>query len=155
MRDLNSEYVRKVSTSVNGCPYFRLLSMKLVELELGRSLLRIDLSEKHLQPFGVVHGGVFSSIIDAAAFWAVYSEVDEKSGMTTVDLKINYLAPAYKGTMMAEGRCIKLGKTIGLGEARIMDNEGRMLAHGTSTLMILKQFAFQSRDPLPLKFLGA
>lgn len=154
MKDLNPEYVRQVSTSVNGCPYFQLLSMKLVELEVGKSVLHIDLGKKHLQPFGVVHGGVFSSIIDAAAFWAVYSEAAEELGMTTVDLKINYLAPAYKGTMVAEGRCIKLGKTIGLGEARIMDDEGKMLAHGTSTLMILKQFPFQSTEPLPFKFLG-
>jgi uncharacterized protein (TIGR00369 family) len=154
MRELNPEYVEQIGASVNGCPYFQLLSMKLVQLQVGRSLLHIDLGLKHLQPFGVVHGGVFSSIIDAAAFWAVYSEADEDTGMTTVDLKINYLAPASKGTMIAEGRSIKLGKTLGLGEATVMDEEGRMLAHGTSTLMILQHFPFQSATPLPFKFLG-
>ncbi|MGC8908330.1 MAG: PaaI family thioesterase [Desulfomonilaceae bacterium] len=153
MRELNPQYVTEVSAGVNQCPYFQLLSMRLVELELGRAVLRIRLAEKHLQPFGVVHGGVFSSIIDAAAFWAVFSEVDEDTGMTTVDLKVNYLAPASQGVMIATGQRIKLGKTLGLAEATVTDEEGRILAHGTSTLIILPNFPFRGPTPLPPKFL--
>lgn len=153
MRELNPQYVREVSADVNQCPYFKLLSMRLVELELGRAVLHIHLAEKHLQPFGVVHGGVFSSIIDAAAFWAVYSEVDDGAGMTTVDLKVNYLAPASRGMMIAIGQRIKLGKTLGLAEATVKDEEGRVLAHGTSTVIVMPDFAFKHTSGLPPKFL--
>ena len=153
MRELNPQYVTEISAGVNHCPYFELLSMRLVELELGRAVLHIRLAEKHLQPFGVVHGGVFSSIIDAAAFWAVFSEVDEDAGMTTVDLKVNYLAPATQGLMIATGQRIKLGKTLGLAEASVTDEEGRILAHGTSTLIVLPHFPFRRADALPPKFL--
>jgi len=96
---------------------------------------------------------VFSTIIDAATFWAVYPEVDENSGMTSVDLKLNYLAPASKGKLIAEGRRIKLGKTLGLGEAEVRDENGRILAHGTSTLIILPDFPFLHDRPLPAKFI--
>jgi uncharacterized protein (TIGR00369 family) len=153
MRRINPEYVEIVSSVANQSPYFKLLSMQLKEFAVGRCLIEIPLHEKHLQPFGVVHGGVFSTIIDAAAFWAVYPEVDEDMGMTSVDLKINYLAPAVTGTLIAKGRRIKLGKTIGLGEAQVEDESGKILAHGTSTLMVLPGASFFHSEPLPRKFL--
>jgi uncharacterized protein (TIGR00369 family) len=152
MRKINPAYVKEVCRITSECPYFKLQSMKLLELDIGRSLLEIDLAEKHLQPFGVVHGGVFATIIDAAAFWAVFPEADENLGMTTVDLNLNYLAPATTGKLVAKGSCIKLGKTIGLGSAEVTDENGKMLAHGTSTLMMIPNFPFGHKD-LPSKFL--
>ncbi len=153
MGKLNPEYVQAVSDWVNRCPYFSLLSMSIRELALGYALIDIDLQNKHLQPFGAVHGGVFASIIDAAAFWAVFSEVDENAGMTTVDLKVNYLAPAQGGKLIARGRRIKLGKTLALGEAEVVNHEDKMLAHGTSTMMILRNREGARGGSLPPKFL--
>lgn len=152
MRKINAEYVERVSSITNQCPYFKLLSMRILELEVGRSLLEIDLQEKHLQPFGIVHGGVFASIIDAASFWAAYTEVGDDAGMTTVDLKLNYLAPAETGKLIARGRCIKLGKTLGLAEAKVTNERGKLLAQGTSTLMVIAGFDMKSTAPHPSKF---
>ena len=153
MPKINPEYVKAVRAHVNQCAYFSLLSMKLLDFDIGRSSLEISLETKHLQPFGVVHGGVFSSIIDAAAFWCLFAEVDESSGMTSVDLKLNYLAPAKNGKLIAKGKKIKLGKTLGLGEAKVTDQEGKVLAHGTSTLIVLPDFPLANSDQLPPKFL--
>ncbi|MEK6737265.1 MAG: PaaI family thioesterase [Planctomycetota bacterium] len=72
MRKLNPEYIERVTQFVNHSPYFELLSMKILDVGLGFSLLEVHLAEKHLQPFGFVHGGVYASIIDAAAFWALF-----------------------------------------------------------------------------------
>jgi acyl-coenzyme A thioesterase PaaI-like protein len=68
MKTPNPEFIKRVSEMVSTSPYFELLSMKLVDAGIGYSSLEIDLTQKHFQPFGTVHGGVFSSIIDAAAF---------------------------------------------------------------------------------------
>jgi uncharacterized protein (TIGR00369 family) len=152
MLKLNPDYVNSIKTNVNQCPYFTLLSMKLIDFDIASSLLEISLETKHLQPFGVVHGGVFSSIIDAAAFWCLFAEVDENCGMTSVDLKLNYLAPARNGKLIARGKKIKLGKTLGLGEAEVTDQDGKVLAHGTSTLIILPDFPLAGSDQLPPKF---
>ncbi len=153
MKRLNPDYVDTVRSVANQCPFFTLLSMKIIELELGSALLEIDVAEKHLQPFGVVHGGAFCTIIDAAAFWAVYPEVDENKGMTSVDVKMNYLAPAASGKLIARGRRVKLGKTLGLGEAEVVDQDGRLLAHGTSTLMVIPDFPFGDPESIPRKFI--
>ena len=155
MKKLNLEYIKRVNQLVNRSPYFELLSMKIKDVGQRFSVLEIDLGEKHLQPFGLVHGGVFASIIDAAAFWALFYEIeDQNAGATTVDLKLNYLAPAASGKLIAKGRQIKLGKTLGYAEAFVTDAKGKILAHGTSTLIILSGKGLASDPPLPPKFTG-
>jgi uncharacterized protein (TIGR00369 family) len=154
MPKINPEYREIVASTANRSPYFMLLGMQIRNFDIGTSLLEIDLEGKHLQPFGVVHGGVFSSIIDAAAFWAVYPEVPEEMSMTSVDLKLNYLAPATKGKLIARGTRIKIGKTLGLGAAEVTDETGKILAHGTSTLIVLPNRTFKNDGPLPPKFLS-
>ncbi|MGD1968791.1 MAG: PaaI family thioesterase [Desulfobacterales bacterium] len=154
MKKPNPEYIRRINEIVNDCPYFDLLSMKLLDVGIGYSLLEIELARKHLQPFGVVHGGVFASIIDAAAFWSVYYGIEDPDvGITTVDLKLNYLAPAVSGKLIASGRQIKVGKTLGYAEAQVKDQQEKVLAHGTSTVIILPGKALDADPPLPPKFL--
>jgi uncharacterized protein (TIGR00369 family) len=153
MRKLNQEYLQAVTDVANQCPYFRLLSMKIRELSLGRSLLEADVEEKHLQAFGYVHGGVFASIIDTAAFWAVFCDLDENMGITSVDLKLNYLAPVRMGKLTASGKRLKMGKTLGLGEAEIRSGDGRLIAQGTSTLIVLPGFGLAGGPSLPPKFI--
>jgi uncharacterized protein (TIGR00369 family) len=101
----------------------------------------------------MVHGGVFSSLVDATAFWAVFPLLAEGLGLTTVEMKLNYLAPVVTGRMTAVGRCLKLGKTLALGEAQVQDGEGRLLAHGTATLMVLPGLSLRDASECPPKFI--
>ena len=96
---------------------------------------------------------MYSSLVDAAAFWAVYPQIDEKAGLTTVELKLNYLAPSIKGRMIARGKSIRVGKTLCLGEASIEDGNGLLLAYGTATMMILDDLQIQGESAFPPKFL--
>ena len=153
MRKLNPDYLSAVSELANNCPYFRLLSMRLRALSPGSALLEAEMEEKHLQAFGFVHGGVFASIIDTAAFWSAFCDLDEDMGITSVDLKLNYLAPVRKGKLIARGRRLKMGKTLGLGEADIRSEDGKLIAQGTSTLIVLPGFGFANGSELPQKFL--
>ncbi len=153
MKKPNPEYLERVNQLVNRSPYFELLSMKIIDVGPGFSVLEVDLSQKHLQPFGFVHGGVFASIVDAAAFWSVFYQIEnQKTGATTVDLKLNYLAPAVSGKLIAKGRQIKLGKTLGYAEAEVIAESGNILAHGTSTLILLPGKGLTLDPPLPSKF---
>ena len=56
---------------VNEAPYFSLLSMKMMDVGIGFSLFDLEVDRKHFHPFGFAHGGVFASIVDSAAFWAM------------------------------------------------------------------------------------
>jgi uncharacterized protein (TIGR00369 family) len=151
---MNPAYIETVIPQVNDCPYFRLLSMEIKSLEWGKSHLEILVEKKHLQPFGMAHGGVYASLIDAAAFWAVYTQIEAGSEITTVELKVNYLAPASEGHFIAKGKSIKVGERICLGETLIENEEGRLLAHGTATMMITDSVRMQGKSRLPPKFLN-
>lgn len=153
MSKLNLQWVEQVLPVVNNSPYFRLQSMNLVELGDGVSRITIDVQEKHLQPFGIVHGGVFSTLIDAAGFWAAYTEIEDGLGMTTVEMKLNYLAPSSDGLLIGFGKKIKTGRTISLAEARIENEHGRLLAHGTVTLMSLADLSLTGQNGRVKKFI--
>jgi uncharacterized protein (TIGR00369 family) len=149
----NPEHVERLISTINASPYFQLLNMRVVEMGVAYSVVEINLARQHLQPFGIVHGGALASLIESATSWAVFYEIeDESAGVTTVDLKLNYLAPATAGRVIARGRRIKLGRTLGYAEATVTAEGGKILAHGTSTLMILAGKAPRMDAPFLPKF---
>jgi len=153
IKKLNPAHVAAIAKTVNTCPYFTLLSMELKSFDLGESHLEVEVQQKHLQPYGIVHGGVCASLADAAIYWAVYAGREETVGLTTLELKLNYLAPVSAGRMIAKGRSVKVGKSICLGEASVEDDKGNLVAHGTSTLMVLDSLKIHGQSQLPPKFL--
>lgn len=153
MRKINPEYIRSVTALANGCPFFQLLSMTMRELGKGHCLMETDVDEKHFQAFGYVHGGLYASLIDTAAFWAAFCDLGEREGITTVDLNVNYLTPVQSGKLLARGKLIKLGKTLGLGEASVTTGNGKLVAHGTTTIIVIPGLGLAQGKNLPPKFL--
>ena len=87
-----------------------------------------------------VHGGVYSALVDTAvggALSTLHEAAGGGVGQTTLDLNVSFLAGASEGDVLAEGRILKRGRSIAFGEARITDGEGRLLAVGRATYMIL------------------
>ena len=153
MKTLNPDYVKVVTGMANDSPYFRHLGMVISGLGLGEALVELDSRGHHLQIYWYVHGGVIASLADTAIFWSCFAELDEATGITTVDLKVNYLAPVADGKLSARGRRIRLGRTLGLGEAEIFNGDGKLVAHGTSSVIVLPGFHFPGNPKLPPKFL--
>ena len=153
MRQINPEWLAAMQARSNSSPYFNLQSMEIKEITPGASRVEIALAEKHLQPYGIVHGGVYSTLVDATGFWACFSLLEPGLGLTTVELKLNYLAPTKQGRLIGLGRCIKQGRNLGLADARVEDAEGPLLAHGTVTLMAQDNLPLDLQKELPPKFL--
>jgi uncharacterized protein (TIGR00369 family) len=137
MRILNTDHIKAVIDLINQGPYFQLLSMQVYELGLGYSKVMVDLERKHLNPFGGIHGGVYSSLIDTAAYWAVYCDVEESAGLISLDVQVDMLSAVKDGLLIVEGKLIKAGRSICKSEAMITDGNGKILAHGTSKQMII------------------
>ena len=135
MRKLNPKHVEAVISMINEGPYFRLLSMRVVEMGTGYSFVEVNLERKHLNPFGGVHGGVYASLIDTAAYWSVYCELDENVGFISLDLKVDNLAPVQTGKLLVKGRRIKVGRSVCVAEGVITSPKGSVLARGTSILL--------------------
>lgn len=136
---LRPDYVAALRETVRTADYPSLMSMELTAIDIDRCEITIDVAQKHFQPFGIVHGGVIATIVDTATFWAGFGRVGESDGLVNVDLKLNYLRPVTKGPMIAKGRCIKAGRQLSYTEASVFVGD-ELVAHGTSTLMILAGF---------------
>jgi uncharacterized protein (TIGR00369 family) len=133
----NPEYIQELIRIVKTSSFPHHISMSLAHIEVDRATVHLDLSDRHLQLFGIVHGGVLATLIDTATFWSVFMRLPEDAGLVNIDLKLNYLKPVIEGTLKAEGSAIRSGKTISYAEARVFDADGELVAHGTSTLMTL------------------
>ena len=160
MASLNIEHVQAIIEAINQGPYFKHLSMPVKEIGTGYSIVEIEMGNEHLNPFGGIHGGVYASVIDTAAYWAVYCELDESVGYISIDLKIDYLAPTSSGVIITKGRSIKIGRSMCLAEATATNKDGKWLAHGTSKMMVTKglqtienALSFTGSKALPPKFI--
>ena len=111
--------------------------MRVRDIGKGFATVEMNVRNKHLNPFGGVHGGVYSSLIDTATYWAVYGDVDEDAGLISLDVSVDHLAPVKEGSLVVEGKRLKAGKRICMAEAVITDGSGKTLAHGTSKQMVL------------------
>jgi uncharacterized protein (TIGR00369 family) len=118
----------------------RTLGFDLVEVEEGLAVFEGETGPHLLNPLGTVHGGFALTLIDSAAGCAVHATLPARVGYTTVETKVNFTGAirADSGTIRAEGRVVAQGKQICTAEARVTGPDGRLLAHGTSTLMILR-----------------
>jgi uncharacterized protein (TIGR00369 family) len=137
MPEPNEAYIKKLIEKVNTSPFPRHLRMKLVSISFDQATVKLETGQCHLQPFGIVHGGVMATLIDTATFWSVFLRLPENAGLVNIDLKLNYLRSIASGVMSAEGRCIRAGRSINYAEASVKDSKGNLIAHGTSTLMVL------------------
>lgn len=137
METVNPAYVEELKSLVKHSPYPSHMVMQIDDIEIDKSTIALDLAECHMQPFGIVHGGVLATLIDTATFWAAFLRLPQETGLVNVDLKLNYLQPAVRGKLTAVGRCLRPGRVISYSEAKVVDENQALLAHGTSTLMSL------------------
>ncbi len=120
-------------------PISRLMSFHLAEVDEGRVVFLAQPGEQHFNPIGVVHGGLAATLLDSATGAAVHSTLALGEGYTTLETKFNLVRPmtADTGEVRAEGSVIHRGGRVATAEGRVLRADGKLLAHGTSTCMIV------------------
>src|SRR5574341_1924002 len=119
-------------------PIANLLGFKIISIESGQVVVELEASERHANPMGTVHGGIFCDIADAAMGMAYASTLDEGESFTTLELKINFLKPVWKARLRAVGKVVKRGRTVGLVECDVLDEQQNLIARASSTCMTLR-----------------
>jgi uncharacterized protein (TIGR00369 family) len=116
------------------------LSFWLVEVGEGTAAFEGETGAHLLNPAGSVHGGWALTLIDSAAACAGHSLLPAGVGYTTIETKANFTRAILKdtGRVRAEGRVIAQGRQVITCEATVRGGDGKVLAHGTSTLMVLR-----------------
>jgi uncharacterized protein (TIGR00369 family) len=120
-------------------PIATTIGMRLVHVEPGKSVFELDAdTERHANPMGTLHGGVLCDVADGAMGVAFASTLEEGETFTTLELKINFIRPFWSGLLIARGSVVHRGRTVGMTECDIEDENGRLIARATSTVMALR-----------------
>jgi uncharacterized protein (TIGR00369 family) len=133
------DYMRSVRDgAVEEPPVARLLGYHVVEVEEGRVVFEMTPSEYHYNPFGTVHGGVASSILDATTGATVYTTLPVGMSHASLDLKVNFVRPITLrvGRMRCDGKIVHRGRRTAIAEAKLTDINGELYAVGSSICMI-------------------
>jgi uncharacterized protein (TIGR00369 family) len=121
-------------------PISVLMGFDIEEVEEGRALFGGVTGEHLCNPAGTVHGGFAMTLIDSAAGCAVHSTLPLGTAYATLETKVNLVRPILKdtGRLTCEGKLIHRGSRIATAEARVVGEDGRLYAHGTSTCSIIE-----------------
>ena len=117
-------------------PLARLLGIRRKSMAKGRCCFTLRVRREHMNPHGVVHGGVVYSLVDYAMGGALTSRLEPGERCATLEVKINYLAPVSEGTLRAEARVVERTKRIGVLEGRVHDHRDQLVALATGSFYI-------------------
>jgi uncharacterized protein (TIGR00369 family) len=120
-------------------PIGRLLGFALKASEPGRAVFEMEVDERHHNPMGTLHGGVYCDLADAAMGFAYAATLGEGETFTTIELKVNFLRAVRKATLTAEARVVKAGSTLGYVECEVTDESGKLVAKAASTCLKLRE----------------
>jgi uncharacterized protein (TIGR00369 family) len=142
LRDMSGlEAIRAVQAGrVPPPPIARLMNFTLVEVEEGRVVFEGYPGEEHYNPIGVVHGGYAATLLDSALGCAVHTTLPAGVAYTSLGLEAKYVRPITRdtGRVLCEATVLYRGRRQATAEATLTQAEnGKLLAHGTATLMIL------------------
>jgi len=121
-------------------PFMELLGIRIVSVEPASVAFEFEPAEFMYSPLGNVHGGIVTVLLDTAMGCSFHTTLPAGVGYTTLELKINFVksVTASSGTLRAEGHVVHSGSRVATTGARLVDRDGRMYAHASSTLMILR-----------------
>ena len=121
-------------------PIMETLGFTDLRPEAGRVVVEMPAAGFHYNPLGTVHGGVISTLLDTAAACAVHTTLAVGELYTSVDLTVKFLRPVTieSGLLACEGTVIQRGRRTALAQAQLTDSAGRLVAHATSTCLIMR-----------------
>ena len=121
------------------------LQFTLAHIDKGHAVLELEVKHDMTNPYGNIHGGMMSLVIDEAIGWAVVS-MDAEHHYTSLTLNVDFLYAIKEGQRLrAESKVLRTGKKIINVECHVYDMQGRILARAASNL-IVTGMEFEKKD---------
>ncbi|MCX5043871.1 PaaI family thioesterase [Aldersonia sp. NBC_00410] len=135
------EVLRTAMTMADRPPFIGdLLGIELDEIEHGKVVFGLTTRPEFANPLGTTHGGICATLLDSVMGCSVHTTLEAGVGYTTLELKVNYIraVPTNGRRLTATGTTIHVGRTTATAEGRVVDDQGRLVAHGTTTCAIFR-----------------
>ncbi len=117
-------------------PLAGLLGVRRASMGDGRACFELTVAPAHMNPYGVVHGGVIYTLVDYAMGGAMVSRLQPGERCATLEVKINYLAPVTAGEVSAEALVVERTRRVGVLEAKVRVDGQRLVAVATGSFFI-------------------
>ena len=135
-------------------PFVEVLGLELWAFSEGRSELRVDLAEAHLNSWEVAHGGVLMTMLDVAMAHAARSvhshDPGQGPGVATIEMKTSFMRPA-EGELRAFGQLLHRTTSLAFCDGRVLDGHGQICAHASGTFKYLRALPTRGRHVKPLQ----
>ncbi len=127
--------------SVARAPMLELFDINVEVAEPGLFVLTAKPTAEHNNPLGFVHGGYAAVLLDTCMAAAIVTSLEPGLAAVTLEYKINFIRPmsADTGVVRGEGKPLHIGRRMAIAEGRLLDAEGRLLAHGTTTCHVVRE----------------
>ena len=132
------EYLRHLIKDWHGSAMAETMNMRLIAVDEGSATFEAFPSPKFYNPQMRLHGGYAATLIDSALGCAVQTRLPAGIGYGTIELKVNYVRKldAEVGRLLCTGTVIHAGRTMLTAEARLVDEQGKLYAHGSGTFLV-------------------
>jgi uncharacterized protein (TIGR00369 family) len=121
-------------------PMLELLNIHLLEVEEGRVVFGAEAEPRFYNGMGVAHGGFAATLLDTALGCAINTKMPAGKRFTTLELKVNLTRPLTQeaGPLRCEATVVHVGGRTATSEGRIIDRDGKLYAHGTTTCIVVE-----------------
>ena len=117
--------------------FSRHIGARVEEVEPGRSVIRIDVEEHHLNGAGTLHGGVYASLIDNAMGLSVLALVGVRTA--TIEMNVHFLGAVSEGRITCAAEVVHRTRRTATAEAKVHDSQGNLVAMGTGAFRVFER----------------
>lgn len=135
------ELLRAMTSAADPRPNIgALLGMTIERLDFGEVVFALRTRPDFANPLGITHGGICATILDSVMGCAVHTTLDAGIGYTTLELKVNYIRSVSVDDRLltATGTVVHAGRRTATAEGKVLDEQGKLVAHATTTCLILR-----------------
>jgi uncharacterized protein (TIGR00369 family) len=135
------EFMQKVMRGeLPPIPMGELIEFRLAEVGEGYAVFTIEPHERYYNGLGIAHGGMAATLLDSAMGCAINTLASAGRVFTTLEMNINYIRPMKRetGEVRCEASVVHVGDHFASAKGQIVDREGRLYAHGTTTCILFR-----------------
>lgn len=118
----------------------QLLGMSIDRLDVGEVEFSLHARPDMTNPIGSLHGGICATLLDSVMGCAVHTTLDPGVGYSTLEIKVNYIrsVPTDGRRLTGIGTVVHTGRRTATAEGRVLDEDGKLVAHASTTCIILR-----------------
>lgn len=135
--NLYLENIRSGKKGLN--PYLDSFNITLRQLSAGRACFIMPIRPEYLQGAGLMQGGLIVALADESIAHAMMTQLAPDEGLTTIELKSNFLSGISNGVLRADAAVFKKGRNLMIGDCLVTSGEGKNICRVSATFMLLKE----------------